>query len=195
MTPAGRELNQVILYPSFFRSPFTPVRRQAGGFVTTFDVFVLVVTLAAALGCGLIAGVFFAFSSFVMKALARRPPGEGMAAMQSINIVVLRSWFMAVFLGTAAACFTTLVCSLLWWNEPGALYLLIGSLLNLVGGFLVTVLFNVPRNEALAAVAPADPNGASLWARYVVTWTAWNHVRTVASLAAMVAFTIAAAHS
>ena len=163
--------------------------------MTTFDVFVLVVTLAAALGCGLIAGVFFAFSSFVMKALARRPPGEGMAAMQSINIVVLRSWFMAVFLGTAAACFTTLVCSLLWWNEPGALYLLIGSLLNLVGGFLVTVLFNVPRNEALAAVAPADPNGASLWARYVVTWTAWNHVRTVASLAAMVAFTIAAAHS
>lgn len=163
--------------------------------MTTFEAFVLVVTLAAALGCGLIAGVFFAFSSFVMKALARRPPGEGIAAMQSINVVVLRSWFMAVFLGTAVVCFATLVCSLLWWKEPGALYLLTGSLLYLVGSFLVTILFNVPRNEALAAVAPADPNGANLWARYVAAWTAWNHVRTVASLAAMVAFTIAAAHS
>ena len=29
-------------------------------------------TLVAAIGCGLMAGVFFAFSSFVMKALARK---------------------------------------------------------------------------------------------------------------------------
>jgi uncharacterized membrane protein len=42
-------------------------------------------TLATALGCGLVAGVFFAFSSFVMPALKRLPPAQGIAAMQSIN--------------------------------------------------------------------------------------------------------------
>ena len=31
-------------------------------------------TLATALGCGLVAGVFFAFSTFVMPALKRLPP-------------------------------------------------------------------------------------------------------------------------
>ena len=50
--------------------------------------------------------------------------------------------------------------------------------------------FNVPRNEALAKLAPADPNAASLWATYLSSWTAWNHVRTAASLAAAAAFTI-----
>jgi uncharacterized membrane protein len=34
--------------------------------------------LAAALGCGLMAGVFFAFSTFVMKALARLPVERGL---------------------------------------------------------------------------------------------------------------------
>ncbi len=60
--------------------------------------------LFSALGCGLIAGVFFAFSSFVMNALARFQPAQGIAAMQSINITVSNPLFMAAFLGTAAAC-------------------------------------------------------------------------------------------
>ena len=42
-------------------------------------------TFIAALGSGLVAGIFFAFSNFVMKALARVPPAQGVAAMQSIN--------------------------------------------------------------------------------------------------------------
>ena len=57
--------------------------------------------VTAALGSGLIAGLFFAFSTFIMKALALRPPAEGMAAMVSIDRVILRSLFMPVFFGTA----------------------------------------------------------------------------------------------
>ena len=49
----------------------------------------------------------------------------------------------------------------------------------------MTVLFNVPRNNALARAAPADPESARLWSDYLATWTAWNHVRTAASLAAL----------
>ena len=53
-----------------------------------------------------------------------------------------------------------------------------------MGTVLVTMVFNVPLNDALAAVDPGSTEGAGLWTRYVATWTAWNHVRAVAALAA-----------
>jgi uncharacterized membrane protein len=148
-------------------------------------------TLFSALGCGLVAGVFFAFSTFVMSALGRLRPSEGIAAMQSINITVINPWFMTAFLGTAAACLFLAVSALLKWNQPGAAYLLIGSLLYLVGTLGVTMVFNVPLNDALANVKPDSVDGADLWASYLTNWTFWNHVRTIAALAASVLFTIA----
>ncbi len=69
--------------------------------------------LFSALGCGLMAGVFFAFSTFVMNALARLQPTQGIAAMQSINITVINPLFMAAFLGTAAAAYS--ISSVLFW--------------------------------------------------------------------------------
>lgn len=147
--------------------------------------------LFSALGCGLIAGVFFAFSSFVMSALAQLQPAQGIAAMQLINITVINPWFMTVFLGTAVACLFFAISSLLRWHQPGAAYLLIGSLLYLIGTVLVTIVFNVPLNDALAKVDPNSTDGAKLWVSYLANWTVWNHVRTVAALAAAAAFTIA----
>src|SRR4249919_1668060 len=135
---------------------------SSGAIVETSGPLLFTLNLVTALGCGLVAGVFFAFSTFVMSALARLPAEEGIAAMQSVNVVVLRSWFMAAFLGTAVACFLALVCSLLWWHEPGAAYLFSGGVLYLVGTLLVTIVFNVPRNEALAAVTADDPDVAAL---------------------------------
>lgn len=150
-------------------------------------------TLLAALGSGLIAGVFFAFSTFVMAALARRPPHEGIAAMQAINVVVLNRWFLSVFMGTAAICVVVTILALLRWRAPEAAFQVAGSLLYLIGTFVVTIACNVPRNDALARVAPSDPTAAGLWTRYVSEWTAWNHVRTAAALAAAAAFTLALA--
>jgi uncharacterized membrane protein len=63
--------------------------------------------------------------------------------------------------------------------------------LYLAGSLLVTMVCNVPRNDALARVAPDDPAAAGLWAEYLSRWTAWNHVRTAASLAAAGALTLA----
>jgi uncharacterized membrane protein len=37
-------------------------------------------------------------------------------------------------------------------------------------------------------VSPDSAEGATLWARYLVDWTFWNHVRTAASFAAMACF-------
>lgn len=147
--------------------------------------------LFTALGCGLIAGVFFAFSTFVMSALARLEPAQGIAAMQSINITVINPWFMTAFLGTAAACLFLAITSLFKWHQPSAAYLLIGSLLYLVGTVGVTMIGNVPLNEALAKVNPDSTGGAELWVSYLTNWTIWNHVRTVAALAAAASFTIA----
>lgn len=155
------------------------------------DNLIFVLTFVSALGCGLMAGFFLAFSTGVMRALARLPPPQGLAAMQSINVTVLNPWFFAAFFGTAAVCVLLIVFSLLRWHRPGAVYLLVGSLLYLLGTMLVTIVFNVPRNEALAVIDPASPNAVSLWSSYLVSWTAWNHVRTVASLAAATTLTLA----
>lgn len=148
-------------------------------------------TLAAVLGCGLVAGLFFAFSAFVMRALASIPPAQGIAAMQSINVAVINPLFGAVFFGTAAVCLALAVWSPFLWHRPGAVILLAGSLLYLAGTMLVTFVCNVPRNDALAAIDPTTADAAGTWAGYVSGWTAWNHVRTVAALAAAASFSIA----
>jgi uncharacterized membrane protein len=111
--------------------------------------------------------------------------------MQFINITVINPWFMTAFLGTAATCLILAISSLVKWHQPGAVYLLVSSLLYLVGTFLVTIAFNVPLNGALAIAKPDSPEGATLWAKYLTDWTFWNHVRTIAAIAAATLFTIA----
>jgi len=159
--------------------------------MTTADYLFLALKLFSALGCGLIAGVFFAFSSFVMSALGRLQPAQGIAAMQSINITVINQSFMMVFLGTAVACIFLAIFSLLKWNQPDAPYLLLGSLLCIIGTFWVTIVGNVPLNNALASAKPDSPEAAALWSKYLNDWTLWNHLRTAAALAAAVLLTIA----
>ncbi len=148
-------------------------------------------TFVSALGAALVAGIFFAFSSFVMSALGRLPPANGISAMQSINVVVLNPVFFTAFLGTALLCLVLGIAAYFRWSEPGAGWLLAGSLLYLIGCLLVTVGFNVPLNDALEAVKPESAEGANLWKRYLSEWTMWNHVRTVAPLASAASFVMA----
>jgi uncharacterized membrane protein len=157
----------------------------------TADRVLLILKIVSALGCGLTAGVLFAFSSFVMNALARLPPAQGIAAMQSINVAVINPSFFGVFFGTAVLCLYLAGRSLLSWDQPGAPLVLAGSLLYILGTIVVTIAFNVPLNDALAAVKPESAEGATLWAAYLSRWTAWNHVRTLAALAAAALFVIA----
>lgn len=155
------------------------------------DGWLFVLTLVTALGCGLVAGFFFAFSTCVMKSLDRLPASQAIAAMQSINVVVLNALCMGAIFGTGVACVVLVVASVVQWGEPYAVYLFVGGLLYVVGAILVTIVYHVPRNDALATVDPNAPDAAGHWARYVREWTAANHVRTVAPLAAATLFTIA----
>ncbi len=152
--------------------------------------WISLLALSAALGSGLIAGVFFAFSSFIMQSFSKLPANQAIAAMNTINVVILNSLFMVVFVGTAAVCAVLGVVAFIKWSQPGSVFLLIGGLLYLIGSIVVTGAFNVPLNDALAAVTPERAT-TEAWKQYLEPWMVWNHVRTATSLLASLAFIIA----
>jgi uncharacterized membrane protein len=143
-----------------------------------------VLILAAALGAATIGGVFFAFSTFVMRALGQLPPTQGVAAMQRINIVVLNPMFLGTFVGTAVLQGLVAVLGLAGWGSRRSTLLVIGAGLYIVGSFGVTIACNVPRNDRLTALAAESPAAHAYWRTYLREWTGWNHVRTAAALAA-----------
>jgi uncharacterized membrane protein len=145
-------------------------------------------TLGTALGCGLVGGVFFGFSSFVMRGLDRLPPGQAIAAMQSINVTVLRSAFIALLLLTALACLPMMALAIWHRDERPAILVLVGGALYLFGVVALTSGYHVPLNDALAKVDPSGADAATAWHHYVVHWTRLNHLRTAAALAAAAAF-------
>jgi len=147
---------------------------------------IFVLAFVAAIGCGLVAGIFFAFSSFVMAALGRIPAEQGVTAMQSINVVVINRSFFLAFFGTGLVCLALVVGSYFWWDGLSGQLILAAGLIYLVGCIGVTMVCNVPLNNALAAVQPGTSEAASLWANYVDKWTTWNTVRTVAPTASMI---------
>lgn len=153
--------------------------------------FMDLLTFLAVLGSGLMAGVFFAFSTFVMKALGQLPSPQGIAAMKAINVTVLNPWFFLVFFGTVPVSLLVAGLALRYGSGPSQWLLFAGSALYVIGCFAVTVAFNVPLNDQLAAAVPDAPASQSLWGHYLTHWTFWNHVRTVAPILAVACFVIA----
>lgn len=154
------------------------------------DQLIPVVGTMALLGAALVGGIFFAFSSFVMKALAEVPSAEGIGAMQSINVVVINPSFLGAFFGTAVLSLVAGGLAVAGWDSPSATFFLGGAFFYLVGTILVTMLGNVPLNDQLAAVSATDPAARDVWKHYLVRWTLWNHVRTVAAMIAALLYTL-----
>lgn len=150
--------------------------------------WIQVSTTAALLGSALVGGIFFAFSSFVMKALAKIPTQDGIRAMQSINVVVLNPMFLGVFFGTAILSVFVAAAALGGWIGPLPHWFFVGALHYLLGTFLVTAFGNVPLNNKLKEVAPES--GQSVWEHYLSKWTFLNHIRTACSLIAAFCFTM-----
>ncbi len=154
------------------------------------DQLIPVVGTMALLGSALVGGIFFAFSSFIMKALAGVPSAEGIGAMQSINVVVINPSFLGAFFGTAVLSLVAGGLALAGWGGGSASFFLGGAILYLVGTILVTMLGNVPLNNQLAAVSTTDPAARDVWEHYLDRWTIWNHVRTAAAMVAALLFTL-----
>ncbi|MFI9751872.1 DUF1772 domain-containing protein [Streptomyces collinus] len=150
-----------------------------------------VLTVLGVLGTGLVAGVFCGFSTFVMRGLGMLPPAQGVAAMKAVNVAAVTPPFMIVFLGSAVLCAVIAVVTFVLWPDEGTVGLLVGSALYLFGSFGLTMVANVPRNDALAELEPGTPEAAAYWPVYVREWTLWNHVRTAASAGAALAYVLA----
>ncbi len=155
------------------------------------NLLAIIAIVAAALGSAVIGGIFFAFSNFVMKALARLPDAEGIAAMQSINVVVLNKWFLGVFTGTAVVSLGLAGYAISNWSTPLAPCLLGGSAAYIVGSWMLTIVGNVPLNNKLANTAPQSNEAAATWQHYLARWTSLNSQRALASVLAALLFIVA----
>ncbi|AHM04534.1 hypothetical protein roselon_02194 [Roseibacterium elongatum DSM 19469] len=145
------------------------------------SMLLLAVMHIAAVAYAAIGGVFLAFSDFLMRSLSRSPGASGIETMQSINREVFRWVFMSLFLGMAPVSLLLGLVAAPRVEANAALPILLAAGAYLVGCFGVTVAFNVPMNQALAAMTPPDDRALAYWAdRYLPRWTFWNTVRTVA---------------
>jgi len=141
---------------------------------------------ASAIGCGLMAGVYFAFSAFIMTSLGRIAPASGMMAMNATIVDIVKSPFMPVFMLTTLTAAS--LAGVVRWGQPGSTLMVIGGAIYVLGMFGVTMMVNQPMNEALLAADPATSQGVAVWSRYLIDWTMWNHLRTISSTVATAMF-------
>jgi uncharacterized membrane protein len=119
---------------------------------------------------GLLAGIYVGFLVAVMPALHGQSADVFVRVMNRINVVILNPVFLVVFLGAPA-----LAAALLWWHRnPVA----VGALVAAAVALLITVIFNVPLNDALAASGDREA--------FENPWLVWHVVRTVSATTALV---------
>lgn len=167
------------------------MRVNFDGTLPFYPTILSILLLAAAIGSGVVAGLMFAFSNTVMGALDRLPAGEAVGAMNAINVRIVNPYFLVLFLGTAVVSLLLIVACFVYPEMAARALTLSGGVSYLAGVIAVTVICNIPRNDALAKVAADSPNAAEAWKVYYRPWVGWNHVRMAAGLIAAVCFVIA----
>jgi uncharacterized membrane protein len=144
----------------------------------------VILTSMAALFSAAAGGMMYVFSTFVMRGLDRTGPVDAITAMRGINVeansnpVFLLGYFGATILALVVG-----VIAAIQLQQPGSWVVLVGAVLAILAA-VITMAFNVPRNNHLDTVNPVGLSAADAareWQAYFSTWTAWNHVRTVTS--------------
>ena len=140
------------------------------------------------LGSGVLSGLYFIFSVCVMTALNEQPAASALSTMNKINAVIVNPPFLLVFIGTPLVC--ALLLGVCVREGVGASLdnklAVTGALVLLLGEFLLTLVVHIPKNDALAAHTPGSRSDSAVWADYYASWTAWNHIRMLASMATVV---------
>lgn len=141
-----------------------------------------ILTIAAGLGAAASGGAFLTYSTLTTAALRHLPDAEAMTAMQQINLAAPRSVsFMALVFAPGVLCLVAGSRALLA-RHPGSALVLAGACIYLVGVVGMTVVFHVPRNDALATLDAVTQHQD--WRGWLASWVMGNHVRTVSGLAA-----------
>ncbi len=144
--------------------------------IHSMNEYLPLIVAIAITGSGVVTGLLFAFSNFVMRALQDLPTEHGMFAMQRINEIIINPIFLIFFMGTPVLCLIIAVVSVLNFGASGHAYFLAGAVIYLLGPFGITMLFNVPLNNKLAETPLTE--SAEAWPLYRIKWQWWNHIRT-----------------
>ncbi|MCF2531869.1 anthrone oxygenase family protein [Yinghuangia soli] len=148
------------------------------------DGILFALTLATALASIVMGGVFYGFTVLVMKGLRTVPAAHGVGVMQSVNRAAYTPAFMGVFMGAALLSLALGVWAVRDWDGTSSAYLVAGAAVYLVGSFMVTAGYHVPRNTALDQVTAGTPEADRLWERYLREWTGMNTVRGLLAILA-----------
>ncbi|GIJ00284.1 putative membrane protein [Sediminihabitans luteus] len=148
-------------------------------------VAVLVVVLAA-VGTGVVAGVFFAFSAVVMPALRRSSPALAAGAMRAVNHAAVRWPLLVALFGTGLAVVVAPVLVVVAADDGGPVlgWVIAGAVVYVAGGVGVTIAGNVPLNNRIDRVEIGEAR--AFWPEYAERWTAWNDIRTASCVVACV---------
>ncbi len=133
---------------------------------------------------GVMAGIYFAFSVFIMKSLAGLPPVDGARAMNKINDVIINTVFLPLFFGSTIWYGGLIVWSIAHWGNSESLLRIIAAVIYILGMFVVTAFGNVPLNNRLKNSEVDETTLARVWLQYLRQWTLLNHVRTVSCIVA-----------
>ncbi|MGE4427931.1 MAG: DUF1772 domain-containing protein [Solirubrobacteraceae bacterium] len=153
------------------------------------DGLVDAVTVATLVGAGVVGGVFYAFSAFVMQGLRALPPADGIRAMQALNVAAPGPRLVVAMTGTLLLAFALIVVAAT--GSAGATGWRIGGAIAYVASFVITPAFHIPRNDALDRLDPESPGAADHWTTYVHEWTLGNHVRGGLSIIACAGLAVA----
>ncbi len=144
---------------------------------------------------GLAAGFFTTWQISVMRGLALLDDRSFVAAMNAFNDTVRTGWFAVIFFGTGVLGVVMAIAELARARRLSvrSSLLLAGAVLYVVGVLLVTTQVNLPLNAELGLTRDGqDQAMAAARSDYEAPWRQANLVRTLASLAALGAFSAAA---
>ena len=182
-------------FPSRFRKTATPPETQCclhasvwgdqaasqPGKGPSMSIWFFFLCQFSVVGYALLGGVFLAFSDFIMRSLAHTSGRGGIEAMQVINREVFRYVFMALFLGLVPVSLVLAGYATFVFSGAGATLVALSGMIYLVGVFGITLVCNVPLNEALARMDLTTDDTQRFWTdTYLPRWTFWNSVRTTA---------------
>jgi uncharacterized membrane protein len=139
---------------------------------------------------GVMAGIYFTFSVFLIKAMNELPALQAAQAMNKINDVIVNTLFLPIFFGSTLWYAGLVISAFADWQGQSSVLQIIAAAVYVVGMFVVTAFGNVPLNNRLKELENDDENLATYWHKYQGTWIRLNHIRTISCILALVILTI-----
>ena len=129
---------------------------------------------------GAIFGFFYAWVCSTMWGLDAARPIVAVEAMQAMNASVRNGVFAPIFFGPGPVCLLTAALAWVAGQRMAAIPFWLAGTVYILGGNVLTFVYLIPMNEALALQAPQTASHASeIWANYSATWQGYNITRTV----------------